>query len=91
MGTRHTDSDMQQLGDAIAAAYAVSTTVSSNSTTASELAARHLERVLVRGANVRVVAALRELASELAPARARASRPTARDLAWAPARLAVAR
>jgi len=39
----------------------------------------------------KVVAALRDLASELAPPGARASRPTARSLAWAPERLAAAR
>ena len=73
MHTEQSQSETQQLGDAIVAAYEVSSTVTSNRGTASDLAARHLERVLVRGANVRLVAALRDLAGELAPPRARAS------------------
>jgi hypothetical protein len=39
----------------------------------------------------RLVAALKDLAGELSPVPARASRPTARSMAWAPERLAVAR
>ncbi len=60
-----------QLGETIAAAYDTSSAVASNPTTAGELAARRLERVLARGANARLVAALRDLADELTPVRAR--------------------
>ena len=91
MHREQSQSKPQELGDAIVAAYEVSSAVTSSRGTASELAARHLERVLLRGANVRLVAALRDLASELALPRARASRPTARSRAWAPERLAAAR
>jgi len=73
MQTQRSQSETQQLGDAIVAAYEVSRTVTSDRGTAGELAARHLERVLVRGANARLVAVLRDLASELGQ-RAYASR-----------------
>lgn len=91
MHTGQSQSETQQLGDAITSAYEVSSTVSSDRTTASKLAARHLERVLVSGANARLVAALRDLASELAPRPARASRSHARGLDLAREWLAVAR
>lgn len=71
MQTKETDSQTQQLGEAIIAAYDLSSAVASDRTTAKKLAARHLARVLVHGANERLVAALRELARELAPRRAR--------------------
>jgi hypothetical protein len=84
-------SETQQLGDAITSAYEVSSSVSSDRTTASKLAARHLERVLVSGANARLVAAIRDLANELAPSPARTSRSHDRGLDWARERLPVAR
>ena len=91
MQTKQTHAASQELGEAIAQAYDISRTVAADRSTANELAARHLERVLVRSANLRLVTALRDLASDLARPRARASRPTARSLAWAPERLALAR
>ena len=89
MQTKQADSE--KLGEVVAAAYAVSSAITSDRTTAAELAPRHLERVLDRGCNARLVAALRGLARELAPMPVRTVRPSARDAAWAPARLAVAR
>jgi len=91
MQTNQTRHRTEQLGDAIAEAYEMSSAVASNRTTASELAARRLERVLARGANARLVAALRDLARELAPVRARGGRLDGRGKTWAPASLAAAR
>ena len=62
----------KKLEDAITAAYEVSDAITPDRAMANALAARHLERVLVRGANVRLIAALESLARELAPARVRA-------------------
>ena len=89
MQTKQADSE--NLGAVVAAAYAVSSAITSDPGAASELAARHLERVLVRGCNARLVAALRGLARELTPTSARVVRASVRDGAWAPQRLAVAR
>jgi hypothetical protein len=88
MQTNQTGHGTEQLGDAIAEAYEMSSAVASNRTTASELAARRLERVLARGANARLVSALRDLARELAPVRVRLD---GRGKTWAPASLAAAR
>ena len=91
MQTNKLSEQTKKLGDVITAAYEVSDAITSDRAMADELAARHLERVLVRGGNLRLVAALRDLARELAPARARAVRSKPRDARWAPARLAVGR
>ena len=91
MQNNNLSAQTKKLGDVITAAYAVSGAITSDRATADELAARHLERVLVRGANLRLVAALRDLARELAPAGTRAVRSNPRDARWAPARLAVGR
>jgi hypothetical protein len=91
MQSHQSKSGTEQLGEAIAAAYESSTAVAPNSTTATELAARHLERVLARGANVRLVAALRDLAREFAPIRVRSSQSDGHGRTWAPTSLAAAR
>jgi hypothetical protein len=91
MQTHQSKSGTEQLGEAIAAAYETSTALAPNGTTASELAARRLERVLARGANVRLVAALRDLARELAPVRMRSARSDGDGTSWAPTSLAAAR
>lgn len=91
MQTKQGTSQTERLGDLVVAAYEISGAVASDRATADELAARHLERVLVRGPNVRLVVALKGLARELARASVRPARSTVRDRDWAPARLAVAR
>jgi hypothetical protein len=84
MQTQQGISQTQRLGDFVAAAYEVSSAVAPDRAMANALAARHLERVLARGANVRLVAALRGLARELAPARVRRARSNVRDTGGAP-------
>ena len=91
MQTQHSKLQGKKLGDLIAAAYEMSSAVASDGATANELAARHLERVLARSANLRVVAALRGLARELTPTHARAAHPGVHGRAWTPPPLAVAR
>ena len=91
MQTNRLVAQPKKLEDVITAAYEVSDVITADRAMATELAARHLERVLVRGANLRLVAALRHLARELAPARVRPFRSTGRDGRWVPARLAVGR
>jgi hypothetical protein len=91
MQTQQPSVQTKKLGDVIAAAYEMSTAVASDGATANELAARHLERVLTRGANMRLVAALRGLARQLAPSRAHTARSDVHGKTWAPRRLAVAR
>jgi hypothetical protein len=65
MQTNHADSPVLRLGEIVAACYELGTTVASDRAMAADLAARHLERVLVRGSNARLVAALTDLAREL--------------------------
>jgi hypothetical protein len=60
-------SGTQNLGDLVAASYDLGQAIAQESATAAELAARHLERVLVRGANLRLNVALARLARELGP------------------------
>jgi hypothetical protein len=91
MQTHQSFVQTKKLGDVIAAAYAMSDVVAPDRATANELAARRLERVLARGSNMRLVAALRGLARELAPARARAARPDVQGTTWTLPPLAVAR
>lgn len=67
------ESQTQSLGEIVAAAYELGVTIASDRGVAAELAARHLERMLARGRNVRIAAALVDLASELEPARAHAA------------------
>jgi hypothetical protein len=59
------------LGQIVTAACDLGGTIAADRAVATELAARHLERVLVRGRNARIAAALAELANELAPLQAR--------------------
>jgi len=74
MQTTQALAQTEELVDVITAAYEVSDSVAPDQAITSELAARHLERVLVRGANLRLVAAMRQLAAELgAPTRASGS------------------
>lgn len=82
MTTNHVPA--QTLGDLVAASYERGQALSQDSIAAAELAARHLERVLVRGSNLRVSAALARLAREIAPKRAAATSP--RSFAVAAAR-----
>jgi hypothetical protein len=89
MQSHQSERGAERLGDAIAIAYEMSSAIASNRTTASELAARRLGRVLARGANARLVAALRDLARELAPVRLQAARPEG-GRAWSPPSLAGA-
>jgi hypothetical protein len=56
-----------QLGDLVAAAYDLGYAMTEDPTTAAELAARHLERVLVRSSNLRLTAELLRLARQLGP------------------------
>jgi hypothetical protein len=58
-----------QLGEVVVAACELGSRVAGDPATAAELAARRLERVLVRGGNLRLEAALAELANELRPTR----------------------
>jgi hypothetical protein len=54
------------LGEVVAAAYELGTVVAPDRTTAADLAARHLARMLARSGNARLVAAVADLARELA-------------------------
>lgn len=91
MRTKREDSQAQNLGDAVVAAVDLGAGVARDRSVASALAARHLERVLARGANRRLVAALASLARELAPTRARTPRARGRAAIWTVGQLAVAR
>ncbi|HVZ72797.1 MAG TPA: hypothetical protein VHJ20_10525 [Polyangia bacterium] len=55
------------LGDFVTASFDLGAAVAGDTTNAAELAARHLERVLVRGSNLRLTAALAKLAREVGP------------------------
>jgi hypothetical protein len=57
----------KDLGDLVAASYDVGSAIAHDPKAAAELAGRHLERVLVRGANLRLMAALKRLSRELGP------------------------
>jgi hypothetical protein len=59
MQTKHLDSQTQKVGDAVVAAFDLGNSVAGDRAIAGELAARHLERVLVRGSNARLAAAWR--------------------------------
>ncbi len=78
MQTKHEISTTLTLGEAVAAAYELGSAVAPDRATAADLAARHLERVLVRGSNARLALALEDLARDLAPAGPRAIRARAR-------------
>ena len=80
--SEHVDGAMM-LGEVVAAAYEVGSQVTPDPVVAAKLAARRLERVLVRGANRRLQSALSELARELEPAARRVSRSRARRAAAA--------
>jgi hypothetical protein len=68
------ESQTQNFGEVIVAACEFDSDVAPDAT-AMERAALHLERVLVRGSNARIAAALAELAAELAPAAAGCGNP----------------
>lgn len=55
------DSGGPMLGDVVAAACDLGDVIAPDPATASDLAVRHVERVLVHGRNARLVAALRHL------------------------------
>jgi hypothetical protein len=65
-----------KLGELVAAAYDLGTQVASDPSAAAELAARRLERVLLRGGNPRLQAAIAAFAKELRPSRPRAASST---------------
>jgi hypothetical protein len=66
MQPSYEDVPAHQLGEVVAAAYELGTLVAPDRTMAADLAARHLERMLVRSGNARLVAAVADLARELA-------------------------
>ncbi len=74
MRTKYEIATTPTLAEAVAAAYELGSAVAPDRATAADLAARHLERVLVRGSNARLALALADLARELAPAGPRARR-----------------
>ena len=68
MQTREQNQPKARLGEVVEAAYALGSLVAAaDRATASDLAARRLERVLVRGRNRHLAVALAGLARELAP------------------------
>lgn len=67
MRTNDSNSDVPNVGEMIAAACEMGSAVASDPALANELAARHLERVLVRGSNARLAAALAVLALQFSP------------------------
>lgn len=67
MQIEHQNPKATKLGEIVIAAYDLGSAVASDPATAGDLAARHLERLLLRGGNARVVAALADLAQDLAP------------------------
>jgi hypothetical protein len=72
MRTIESNSDAPMLGETVAEACDMGGIIASDPTTAAELAGRHLERVLVRGCNARLAAALAALALEFTPEMPRA-------------------
>jgi hypothetical protein len=72
MQTREQSPPKPRLGEVVEAAYALGSLVAATDReTASDLAARRLERVLARGGNRHLAIALAGLARELGPERAR--------------------
>jgi hypothetical protein len=71
MQAREQNLPKPRLGEVVEAAYALGNLVTTDRATASDLAARRLERVLARGSNRHLAAALAGLARELAPKHAR--------------------
>ena len=67
MSTNQNESRLQ-LGEIVAASCELGNSVTADDAMATNLAARHLGRVLAHGGNRRLVAALRDLARELTPA-----------------------
>ena len=74
-----TKNGLPSLGDVVAASYDLGAALAPDAQTAAELTARHLERVLARGANLRVMAAIASLSRELRPARGRRGVPRTFD------------
>jgi hypothetical protein len=71
MQTREQNLPKPRLAEVVEAAYALGHLVAPDRATASDLATRRLERVLARGSNRHLAAALAGLAHELAPRHAR--------------------
>jgi hypothetical protein len=67
MQTKDRSGMAPNLGEMIEAAYDLGESLTPDPAAAAELAARHLERVLVRGSNARLMAMLENLAAELSP------------------------
>jgi hypothetical protein len=74
MQTKHEISTTPTLGEAVETAYQLGSAMTPDRATAVGLAARRLERVLVRGRNERLALALADLARDLAPTGPRAKR-----------------
>jgi hypothetical protein len=66
---------VRTLGDLVAASYDLSSAIAPNASKAAELAARHLERVLLHGSNVRLSAKLERFSRERGSTRDRAGSP----------------
>ena len=64
---RSSKSPTLNLGEAVAAAVDLGSAIAGDGDTASKLAARRLERVLLRGSNARLALAIAGLARDLAP------------------------
>lgn len=69
IGRRLEESQTQNLCAVVAASCELGAAIAGDGVTAAELAARHLERFLVRGSNARLAAALADLAGEFASLR----------------------
>ena len=67
----------EDIEETVAAAYSVARASTSDHGSASELAACHLEQVLLRGCSAHLVAALRGIANEFSPTPLRTSEPSA--------------
>ncbi len=68
------NSKMLSLGAMVEKLFEQGNAVADDAVAAADLAARRLERVLVRGGNARLAVALADLALELAPASSRRPR-----------------
>lgn len=90
MQTTERNSVGTSLGEAIEASCELGSAISPDSTVASELAARHVGRMLAQGGNARLAAALAMLANELGAGTPRVLRSPARRPAMLRAGLSVA-
>jgi hypothetical protein len=87
---RNQNSEALKFGDIVEAAYELGSLLAPDRAMAGDLAARHLERVLVRGGNLRLVAELADLARDLAPSASHARRSRSHARPSGSAQLAAA-